>query len=324
MKKLFTLFLITSSFCVSAQTTISNGGFEMWGNASPGISTEPTGWYSNKSGSSTAQLASPICFKDNSVVHTGTASVRVETINYFGQAVNGAVTTGVINAPTLTKSDGYIGSINYSTSTDKRYMNFVGRPDSIVGYYQYLSGGAGETPKVRAILHTSDYFDPETPLTYHAACISNQIGVALWVGPTGTSAVWKRFSAPFTYTSSSAPTHIMINITSSANQLTTVTGSKLWIDDLSVIYNSTKVSEINKETNVKVYSHDKMIYVDFTNRSEDQSMLTVFDLTGKQVGSFKVEGNKLNGFDLSTLNNGLFLYQLVGEGYKRSGKFIVE
>jgi hypothetical protein len=324
MKKLFTLFLITSSFCVSAQTTISNGGFEAWGNVSPGVAGEPTGWYSNKSGSSTAQLASPICFKDNSIVHTGTASVRVETISYFGTAVNGAVTTGVINAPTLTKTDGYIGTVNYSTSSDKRYMNFVGRPDSIVGYYQYLSGGAGEQPKVRAILHTSDYFDPETPTTYHAACITNKIGDALWIGPTATSAVWKRFSVPFTYTSSAAPTHILINITSSANQSTSITGSKLWIDDLAVIYNSTKVAEVNKETNVKVYSHDKMIYVDFTNRSEDQSVLTVFDLTGKLVASFKVEGSKLNGFDLSTLNNGLYLYQLVGADYKKSGKFINE
>jgi hypothetical protein len=324
MKKLFTLFLISSSLYVSAQTTISNGGFEAWGNPSPGVAAEPTGWYSDKSGSSIASAGPQICYKDNSIVHTGTASVRVETTNYLGQAVNGAVTTGVINAPTFTKTDGYIGTINYSTSTDKRYMNFVGRPDSIVGYYQYLSGGAGEQPKVRAILHTSDYFDPETPTTYHAACTANKIGDAVWIGPTGTSAVWKRFSVPFTYTSAGAPAHILINITSSANQATTITGSKLWIDDLSVIYNSTKVSEFSKETNVKVYSHDKTIYVDFTNRSEEQSTLMVFDLTGKNVASFKIEGNKLNGFDLSNLNSGLFLYQLIGTDYKKSGKFINE
>jgi len=324
MKKLFTLLFITSSICASAQTTISNGGFEMWGNASPGVAGEPTGLYSTYSGSCPAQLWSPLFFKDNAIVHTGTASVRVETISYFGTAVNGAVTTGVINAPTLSKSDGYIGTVNYSNSSDKRYMNFVGRPDSIVGWYQYLSGGSGEQPKVRAILHTLDYFDPETPTTYHPACATNRIADALWIGPTGTSAVWKRFSAAFNYTSAAIPTHILINMTSSANQLTTITGSKLWIDDVSVIYNSTKVAEVNKETNVKVYSHDKTMYVDFSNRSEEQSVLTVFDLTGKVVASFKVESNKLNSFDLSNLNTGLFLYQLIGTDYKKSGKFINE
>lgn len=324
MKKIFTLILISSSFIASAQTTIANGGFENWGNASPGVAGEPTGWYSNKSGSAIAQFANAICFKDNSIVHTGTASVRVETINYLGNAVNGAVTTGVINAPTFTKSDGYIGTVNFSSATDKRYMNFVGRPDSIVGWYQYLSGGTGEQPKVRAILHTLDYFDPETPITNHPACTANKIGDALWVGPTVTSAVWKRFSVPFVYVLSTIPTHIMINITSSANQNTSITGSKLWIDDLAVIYNSTKVSEINKDAGIKVYSHDKSIYVDFANRSEETATLTVFDLTGKVISSYKIESNRLNSFDVSDLNSGLYLYQVVGTDYKKSGKFIIE
>jgi hypothetical protein len=325
MKRIFTLISISLiTFSAFAQTTISNAGFEMWGNASPGVAGEPTGWYSNKSGSSIATLANAICFKDNAVVHTGTASVRVETINYLGNAVNGAVTTGVINAPTFTKTDGYIGTINYSTATDKRYMNFTGRPDSLVGYYQYLSGGAGEQGKIRAILHTSEYFDPETPLTYHAACATNKIADALFLGSTSTFATWKRFSVPFVYVSASVPTHIMINVTSSANQSTTIVGSKLWLDDIGVIYNSTKINEINKDVSIKVFSHDKTVFVDFTNRNEDLANLIIFDLTGKQVASFKVEASKVNSFDVSNLNSGLFLYQVIGPDYKKSGKFIIE
>lgn len=324
MKKIFTLLSFSITLTALAQTTISNGGFEMWGNVSPGVAGEPTGWYSNKSGSSTAQLGPVLCFKDNTIVHTGTASVRVETVNYLGTAVNGAVTTGVINAPTFNKSNGYIGTINYSNSSDKRYMNFTGRPDSLVGWYQYASGGAGELPKIRAVLHTLEYFDPETPLTYHAACIANNVGDALFLGGTANVSTWKRFSIPFSYTLSSNPTHIMINVTSSANQLTTVTGSKFWLDDLAVVYNSTKVGENGKEMNVRVYAHDKMIYVDFMNRSEDIAILTIFDLTGKQIASHKIEAGKLNSFDVSNLNSGLFLYQVMGADYKKSGKFIIE
>jgi hypothetical protein len=323
MKRLFTLFSILSIYSYS-QTTIPNAGFESWGgNPSPGVSGEPTFWYSNKSGSNIAKLANPICFQDGTIKHSGNYSVRVETINYFGSAVNGAVTSGVINAPTTSKSDGYIGTVNYSSSSDVRYMNFTGRPDSITGWYQYTSGGAGEQPKLRAILHTLDYFDPETPTTNHPACISNKIGDALWIGPTGSQSTWKRFSVPFTYTSSATPTHIMINITSSANQLTTVVGSKLWIDDLAMVYNSTKVNEVNKEAVVKVYTHDKIVYVDLQN-SDEAAVLTIFDLTGKAVGSYKVDSNKQNSFDLSTYNNGLYLYQVSASDYKRSGKFIIE
>lgn len=324
MKKLFTFFLISSSIYLSAQTTILNAGFEMWGNVSPGVATEPTNWYSNKSGSSTAQLSSPIWFKDNTIVHTGTASVRVETINYFGTAVNGAITTGVINAPSLNKADGYIGTVKYNAATDIRRMAFTGRPDSLVGWYQYTSGGAGEQGKIRAVLHTGDYFDPETPITYHPACIANKIADALFLGSTTNVTSWRRFSVAFNYTSAAAPAYILINVTSSANQLTTIVGSKLWLDDIGVIYNSTKVGEVNKDVNVKVYSHDKTVYVDIMNRSDDNSVLSIFDLTGKLVMSQKIEGNKLNSIDASALNSGLYLYQLTGTDYKRSGKFILE
>ena len=324
MKKLFTLLSIALSFSASAQTTITNGGFEAWGNPSPGLAAEPTGWYSNKSGSAIAKLANQICFKDNAVVHTGTASVRVETINYIGNAVNGAVTTGVINAPSFTKADGYIGTVNFSSSSDIRRRAFVGRPDSIVGWYQYTSGGTGEQPKVRAILHTGDYYDPETPTTNHPACIANKIGDALWVGPTGSQTTWKRFSVPFTYTSVAIPAYIMINITSSANQLTTITGSKLWIDDLGVVYNSVGVNSADKAQNVKVYNYDKNLYVDFMNRYNENASVNIYDVTGKLLSTSVIDCSKANTIGLSDLNAGIYIYEIKGSDFNKTGKLIIE
>lgn len=245
MKKIFTSFvmLLASGFALTAQTQLANGGFESWGgNASPGVSAEPTGWYSNKSGSSVAQLGPQLCYQDNSIVHSGSSSCRVETKSYFGTAVNGAVTTGVIDAPNTTKSNGYIGTVNYSSSTDVRRTAFTGRPDSIVGYYQYTSGGAGEQGKIRVILHNNNYFDPETPTTYHADPTADKIADALLITPTSNATSWVRFSLPFTYVSAGNPSYVMINITSSANQLTTVTGSKMWVDDISFIYNPPSVA----------------------------------------------------------------------------------
>lgn len=325
MRKLFTLFTITASLASFSQTTITNGGFEAWGNAAPGVAAEPTGWYSNKSGSAIAKLANAICFKDNSIVHTGTASVRVETINYLGTAVNGAVTTGVINAPSFAKAEGYIGTINFSSSSDVRRRAFVGRPDSIVGWYQYTSGGTGEQPKVRAILHTGDYNDPEAPVnSNHPDLSANKIGAALWIGPTGSSAVWKRFSAPFTYTSAAAPAYIMINMTSSANQTTSITGSKLWIDDLAVIYNSVDINSVDKSQNAKVYNYNNMLYVDFTAKYEGHANVNVYDITGKQVNTTSIDCNQINTIDLSVLNKGIYIYEIKGSDFSKAGKLIVE
>lgn len=321
---MFTLLFLSFSAGWIAQTTIANAGFENWGNPSPGVAAEPTGWYSNKSGSSVAQLGPQICFQDNAIKHSGNSSVRMVTTNYLGTAVNGAVTTGVIDAPTLTKSDGYIGTVNYSTATDIRRMSFTGRPDSLVGWYQYLSGGAGEQGKVRAILHSGNYFDPETPTTYHAACVANKIADALFLGSTSNISTWQRFSVPFNYVSGTTPSYIMINMTSSANQATTITGSKLWIDDLGVIYNTTGVHENNIPANIKVYSYDKTVYIDFSNRNDEQSTIHIFDLTGKVISTQKLEGDKLNSVNLSSLNNGLYLYQINGADYTKSGKLILE
>ena len=324
MKKIFTFLFIATSYCALSQTTITNGGFELWDNVGTGTE-EPQQFNSNETGSSTAQLGPQTCFRETASPHGGLYSVRMETKTFIIAVVNGNATTGVVNAPTTTKTDGNVGTVNFSSSADIRKMAFTGRPDSLVGWYKYTSGGTGERAKIRAILHTGDYWDPETPTTYHPACLANKIGDALFLSPASTNqTTWKRFTVPFTYTSAATPTHIMINMTSSANQATTIAGSILWVDDLAVIYNSTGLNETDKETSVKVYSHDKNLYVDFANRNEEQSTLTVFDLTGKAIYTSKIESNKVNSFDLSHFNQGLYLYQVTGSDYKKSGKVIID
>lgn len=321
----FSVAAILASKALLAQTQIPNPGFENWGNTSPGVSGEPTSWYSNTSGSNIAKLASITCFKDNSVFHSGAASVRIQTISYAGSAVNGSLTTGVVDAPSLTKSAGYIGTVNYSTPGDDRRTPFTGRPDSIVGWYQYSSGGSGEQGKLRAILHTGDYYDPETPTTNHPDPTPNKIADALFLGSTSNVTSWTRFSVAFTYTSSATPAYIMINMTPSANQNTTVTGSQIWFDDIDMIYNtSAGINELNKNQSLKVFYSDKTVYVDFLNRNEDQSTILIFDLTGKLISSQKIDNNKLNAINVSNLNTGLYLYQIIGAAYQKAGKFIVD
>ena len=326
MNKTFTtLVSLSVSLFSLAQTQLSNAGFETWGNSSPGVAAEPTGWYSNKSGSNVAKLGPQICFQDNSVKHSGNASVRVETLSYLGTAVNGAVTTGVINAPNTTKSNGYIGTVNYSSSSDIRRTAFTGRPDSIVGWYQYTSGGAGEQGKVTAILHNNNYFDPETPTTYHADPTADKVARATFFTPTSNVGTWTRFSAPFVYTSSGAPTYIMVNITCSANQSTSITGSKMWIDDISFIYNSvTTVKEADLEKNAKVYYFEKNIYVDFSNKDSELSTIEVYNATGQVVLTQKIDNSTLNTIDVSSLKTGIYMYKVTGKSQSKFGKLFID
>ncbi len=330
MKPLFTLVL-SSLICGSAmaQTTIANGNFEAWGNASPGVSSEPTGWYSNKSGSTLASAAGApqTCFQDNAIVHSGSSSVRIQNgqVPIVMTIVNGNVTTGVISAPSINKSDGYIGTRNYSDTTDQRRMAFTGRPDSLVGWYQYTPGAATEKGKVRAILHTGDYYDPEAGSTYHPDLTANEIGEALFFTPTTSVSTWTRFSVPFTYVSSATPAFIMINMTSAADQLTTVNGSKMWIDDIQAIYNTTGVNEVAmQESDVRVYAYEKTAFISATKEMDASTMLTVYDMTGKAVYTKALGGGKFSSISLSYLPAGVYIYKVNNTTFTKTGKLAIQ
>jgi hypothetical protein len=328
MNKTFTTLLSLSISLFSlAQTQITNGGFENWGgNPSPGVAAEPTSWYSNKSGSSTAQLGPQTCSQDGTA-HTGSSCAKIETktVPIIGTVVNGNLTTGVVNAPTTTKSDGYIGTEKYNASSDVRKMTFTGRPDSLVGWYKYTSGGTGETGKVTAILHTGSYYDPETPTGYHVDPTANKIARATFFTPTGNTASWKRFSVPFNYVSSATPAYIMVNITSSSLQTTNIAGSILWLDDLEAIYNTvTSVREVDTDKNIKVYYFEKNLYVDFGPKTSDQSTIDLYDVTGQVVLSQKMEGSSLNTIDVSSLKSGIYMYKVSGKSQGKFGKIFID
>ncbi|MBS1647928.1 MAG: T9SS type A sorting domain-containing protein [Bacteroidetes bacterium] len=328
-KSTLTLVAMATAGCITAQVQLPNPGFENLGNPSPGVSSEPTGWYSNKSGSSIAKLGPQTCFQDGTAKHSGSYSVRIETDSYFGTAVNGSATTGVVNAPSMTdKSQGYIGTINYTTSSDDRRYACAARPDSLVGWYLYTAGGSSEQAKVRVILHTGDYNDPETPVSSnHPDLSANKIGDALFVSAAGVNiSNWTRFSVPFNYVSSSTPVYAMANMTSSYNQMTTTTGSKLWIDDLALIYNPTGagIESYNNQNNAHVFYANKNLNVSFNNKAEATSTVIVYDLTGKVLVSKQVNENQNNVISLSDLTSGMYMYVISGTSSQKAGKFIVE
>lgn len=327
MKKIFTFLSLVAFLHLGAQTQISNGGFENWDNPTAS-NAEPVGFNSNKTGSSTAQIGPQTCFRDASVVHSGTYAVRVESVQVpvIGTIVNGNVTTGVVNAPTTNKADGYIGTVNYSNASDIRRMPFTARPDSLVGWYRYTQGGAAERGKIVAFLHVGNYYDPEASTSYHPDSSVNKIASALFLTPVSNVGTWTRFSIPFTYYDSRTPAYIMLNITSSNDQLTNVAGSKLWLDDLAVAYNpATGINSlaVNPQA-AKVYCYENTVYVDFAVRTEEMSTISIYDVTGKLVNTQKISNNKLNTINVFGLKTGMYLYQITGNSFQKAGKFFVE
>jgi hypothetical protein len=323
MNKLYSFLFVALSSATFAQTTIPNGDMELWDNAGA-ANEEPQFFNSNQTGTDYAPLGPQTCFRETVSPHGGTYCARVETKTFFGQVVNGSLVTGIVNAPTTNKSDGYIGTMKGTTTSDIRRIAFIGRPDSLVGYYKYTQGGASEKGKVRAILHLGHYYDPETGSSYHPDSSANKIGEALFLTPTSNVSAWTRFSVPFTYVSGAAPQYIMINTTSSNDQLTTVAGSKLWLDDIAVVYNPSGINELDNANNVDVFEFDHQIHVNLLNGTSHNKLLMVYDLTGRLVVSEKLGDDMSATVDVSKLNSGLYLYQLSGSALMKTGKLFIK
>lgn len=333
---LFTFIFTGFSLTLAAQTQIANGGFENWGNTSPGNADEPTSWYSNKTGSTVASIGPQTCYQETSNPHSGTYCARLETKYYVLAVVNGNLTTGVVNAPSQDKSEGYVGTVNYSSATDVRRMAFIGRPDSLVGWYRYTqatsgTGATAEKAKVVAFLHSGDFNDPELPVNgNHTDLSGNKIGKALFNSAASDNTTWKRFSVPFVYTNGNTPEYIMLSITPSDNQMTTApgiigAGSKLWIDDIEVIYNPANASVIeNEQNNFNVYNYENKVFIDLSAKNDKLARIQILDITGKVVMESKLVSNQKNEIILSSeLVEGTYFYQVSGSELQKTGKFVI-
>ncbi|OFZ56568.1 MAG: hypothetical protein A3D92_14650 [Bacteroidetes bacterium RIFCSPHIGHO2_02_FULL_44_7] len=122
------IFVLGSFSEIWCQQQPNNGGFENW-DAVGSSNEEPTNW----SGMMTGNLcgfcglaASQRVFRDASVIHSGTYSARIQSTSYAGNIVNGAITTGQVNAPSTTPSDGYNQTVQSNASFNHP---FTSQPD---------------------------------------------------------------------------------------------------------------------------------------------------------------------------------------------------
>ncbi len=236
MKKVLLLTaMVALSALAFAQSAILNGGMENWTGSNQSI--EPQYWNSGRSASGTyATFIPQTCFQDNSTYHGGSYSAKIVSGNALGNVVNGALTTGQLQANSTNKAQGYIKDI--PTNPDFN-MPFVSRPDSFVFWFKYTSVSS-DYPRVEARLHVGTAYAPEAPVSgNHPDSSVNIIARAMWTGATSSVGTWTRVSVPFVYVDNRTPAYILITCTSSGDQTGGSQNSTLWLDDFEAIYNPT-------------------------------------------------------------------------------------
>lgn len=271
MKTLFTLFIgITFSLLTFSQQQLQNGDFESW----DGVGTaeeEPTNWSSLKTADNLAGTAPQVISQD--VGRNGGFCPRLEVKEVFGIQANGIMTNGRVHAE-FNPDNGYV----YTDPNDARWhTTFTDQPDSIVGWYKYAPQN-GDKGKIEIILHVG-----QGNLPFNGT-EANIIARAKYEF-TAAQANWTRFAKAFNYLSTSAPEFVLTTVTSGDSTISE-TGSLLWIDDLSFVYNNTNGVESNEKYEFAVNGSNGYLYFDVQDESTNYQ---VSDVTGKIIQSGKTD-----------------------------------
>lgn len=203
MKKLFTLQLCIMLLSGSIAQTLPNSGFENWSQA------DPDSWKSSN-------FMIPSSVSKSASSYSGANAARLETKTYTFTAAPGSLTLGKIT------QNGFSANVSGG-------IPFTGRPDSLVGYYKSTvqSGDAS-------------YFGIGLFKRNPSSGILDTIALGK-ITKSSSASDYTRFSVPVYYRSSETPDTLNILLMSSANIVTAVVGSVLYVDDLSLVYHASGI-----------------------------------------------------------------------------------
>ena len=223
---------------------IPNSNFESFhDDGAKGV--EPVAWHSFKSATGSWAGFAQGKVSQSDVVRPGTngkSSALVESGSVLGIVNNGTLTTGRLNAGSMSATNtANHASLDMSTTDkdkngDPFYTIMNGRPDSVAVWVKFKQGktnSAHPYATLSAIITDGTYYQDPEDKTY-----TNKMAEARNNTIATNSGEWQRLSIPFTYLDESIqPKAIMMTASTNADAGQGSDGDKLYLDDLSLIYN---------------------------------------------------------------------------------------
>lgn len=221
----------------SAQEQLDAAGFESWTNAGS-ATQEPTEWSSLKTsdgGVLLNALVPQLCWRSTDA-RSGSYSVELRTVSSTIGPANGLLTNGRVHAE-LDVANSYM----YTDQGEEQWRtSLTSRPDSLVGWFKASPAG-GDRANVGVLLHVDN---GRLPAFGTAA---NYVAGASWKAPFGAVSGWTRFATPFQYRDDRTPEWILLILTS-GDSAGSVVGSRVWFDDLALIYNVNSTPAVEEVT----------------------------------------------------------------------------
>lgn len=295
MNKIYTLVAaLLCSVIVFSQTDLTNMDFEAWYENhysswfpnnfywEPNTNGTWNIWETGNSASSTVN-SFPTTRTEDAV--SGSYAVRMETLNIFSQPAAGNIFTGHFIAD-MFDSQALFG------------VPFTGTPDAFRGYYKYTPGDISGAPDTCAIYAILSRWDGSQRVEIAKAELFEH----------GTVATYTYFDLPFTYNSTETPDTIAIVFSSSkhGDEFIAGIGSTLFIDDISLFYDLSDVSQTKEELEVKIFYNFDFNYIRIQRNSSEKANIDLYDITGKIVFSTSIYEN-FSEVTLPHLNSGVYI-----------------
>jgi len=297
------LVIFGLSSLIAQKSQIDNASFESWHTLFLGVEL-PDHWNSLKnSDNPNINPLAPVVWANSDTAHDGDYSLKLINIGVFGQVATGTMTNGIVHTPSnMEASEGFVYT---DTANSLYYTKFTGRPDSLTGWY--LSDPAdGDHGNITTILHTGY---ARTPALNGDS--STWVGKANFDFPSSKSMKWKRFSVPFNYYNGNNPEYILIVITS-GNGAQAKAGSKLWIDDLHVVFKPTGIQSFKPEQ-LKVFANNNQLHIALPNAGAGKYQIRVLDMMGRSTATTTMQGGESTNLRMN-LPTGIYFVQAEHKG----------
>ncbi len=305
MKSLHIIFaLLIINGTLSQQ--LENSGFEQWENVGTG-EEEPLSWSSTKtSDNSSLNGLAPQVISRSTDAHTGTYAAKLvnKNVPFVNIVANGILTNGIIHT-TTNPQDSYVYTDVNSSDHSQPFTSF---PDSIVGWYKYAPQG-NDVGNIQVLLHGSY---GQLPVDASTSII------ALAEFDFSANSNWTRFSTPFIYYPTiNNPAYILCNI-SAGDSTQAVANSELKIDDLELIYNTTKIPDESTNSINVTYLNDHLQFSNIVNEIN----YAIYNLQGQLMNIGKID--RYNRNVSITLESGIYFISIQSKDHHQSIKILVD
>ena len=186
----------------------------------------------------------------------------------------------------------FIGSLNVLSQSAVFGTPFTAKPDSLVGWIKYspvnddACGVVVQLSKWDAVNMTQEF-----------------IGFGIYSSSSPSSSFY-RFSVPIDYESQSTPDTLQVTVVSSVEEGQGQVGSAVWIDDLSLIYNTSSIGELNGPS-FEVFPNPVNDELSISSITVDK--MEVYSATGILIDRIVIDSGLIYIYDTKKLANGLYL-----------------